>query len=78
MRLSISFSRLWIKVVAGGDLSLSGNDIYHIDPPRPRTFWQTAHTIELGYNLIIPTVCVLACEAGIHDFVVACVLDPTM
>uniref|UniRef100_M4BIA1 Uncharacterized protein n=1 Tax=Hyaloperonospora arabidopsidis (strain Emoy2) TaxID=559515 RepID=M4BIA1_HYAAE len=72
------FSQLWIKLVADGDLSLSGNDIYHIYPPRPKAFWHAAHKIELVYNLTIPTLCVLGCQAGIHDFVVACLLAPRL
>ncbi|KAG7375638.1 hypothetical protein PHYPSEUDO_000401 [Phytophthora pseudosyringae] len=70
------FSQLWIKLVAGGDLSLSGNDVYHIYPPRPKTFWLAVRKIELIYNFTIPTVCVLAYEAGIHEFVVTCLLKP--
>jgi hypothetical protein len=76
--VSLSFSQLWIKLVAGGDLCLSGNDVYHIYPPRPTAFWQAARKIELVYNFTIPALCVLAYEAGIHEFVVTSLLKPSM
>ncbi|CAH0477427.1 unnamed protein product [Peronospora belbahrii] len=72
------FSQLWIELVAAGDLCLSGNDIYQIYPPRPKTFWLTVRKIELVYNLIIPTLCVLTCQAGIHELVVIWLLKPTL
>ncbi|OWZ04129.1 hypothetical protein PHMEG_00024021 [Phytophthora megakarya] len=64
------FSQLWIKLVAGGDLCLTGNDVYHIYPPRPKTFWMAVHKIELVYNFAVPTCCVLVYQAGIHEFFV--------
>lgn len=70
--MTTSFSQLWIKLVAGGDLCHSGNDVYHIYPPRPKAFWLTVRKIELIYNFTIPTLCVLAYQAGIHELVVAC------
>ncbi|CAI5725587.1 hypothetical protein KXD40_002092 [Peronospora effusa] len=72
------FSHLWITLVAAGDLCLSGNDIYHIYPPRPKTFWLSVRKIELVYNLIIPTLCVLAYQGGIHEVVVTCLLKPAL
>ncbi|KAG6975821.1 hypothetical protein JG688_00002001 [Phytophthora aleatoria] len=70
------FSQLWIKLVAGGDLCLFGNDVYHIYPPRPKTFWLAVRKIELIYNFTVPTFCVLAYRAGVHEFVVNCLIKP--
>ncbi|CAI5729771.1 unnamed protein product [Peronospora destructor] len=72
------FSQLWIQLVAAGDLCLSGNDIYHIYPPRSKTFWLLVRKIELVYNLTIPTLCVLAYQVGIHEIVVTCLLKPAL
>ncbi|TDH64929.1 hypothetical protein CCR75_005914 [Bremia lactucae] len=72
------FSQLWIVFVAGGDLCLTGNDIYHIYPPRPKTFWIAVRKIEMIYNCIIPALCVCMYQAGIHEFVINCFLKPKM
>ncbi|KAI9908590.1 hypothetical protein PsorP6_004376 [Peronosclerospora sorghi] len=68
------FSKLWIKLVAGGDLCLTGNDVYHFAPPRPKRFWLIIRKIEMLYNFIIPTLCVITHHAGVHNFVVTYLL----
>ncbi|KAG1703143.1 hypothetical protein DVH05_008055 [Phytophthora capsici] len=72
------FSQLWIKLVAGGDLCVSGNDIYHIYPPRPKAFWLTVRKIELVYNFTVPSLCAIAYYTGIHEFVVNSFLKPRL
>ncbi|KAL7691470.1 hypothetical protein Plhal304r1_c009g0036271 [Plasmopara halstedii] len=69
------FSQFWIKLVAGGNLCLTGNEIYLFDPPRPNTFWLTVQKIEMVYNCAIPTLCVLVCKTGFHEFVVCCFIE---
>ncbi|POM80225.1 Hypothetical protein PHPALM_1968 [Phytophthora palmivora] len=66
------------RFLAGCDLCDTGNDVYHIYPPRPKTFWLAVRKIELVYNFTVPTFCVLAYRAGIHELVVNTLLKPSL